>query len=325
MGEVPRTDVEAGRAGRCLRRDAGGLTKSTRPPLHLPCVQPTEASSDLASHSEPVPKLGFGRRSSCESSSKICWTALGNYGVGVLTSVFELFMEGETVVKSQTLAHPSKARSSRARGSDRRDGLAAAWDSPAVASFDGPSAAGTGGRRESGYRSGGWEIPAKDSKQHGSGEPGGRSDRAEVAAKWRYGLPEPALYRIGAYRFMMARRTRWTVAAMARALGVSRQGYYAWRKGLTAAEVQAAGAAPAIGSALLDIGAVASAAEIERNLRRRGLKIGRAQVASAMQRVEISPVLDDGWRSSNGRVGRVPEVDRRKIVAASSGGPKRRW
>ena len=222
-------------------------------------------------------------------------------------------------MKSQTLAHPSKARSSRALGSDRRDGLAAAWDSPAVAFSDGPSAAGTGGRRESGYRSGGWEIPAKDSKQHGS-------DRAEVAGEWWYGLPEPALYRIGAYRFMMARRTRWTVAAMARALGVSRQGYYAWRKGLTAAEVQAAGVAPAIGSALLDIGAVASAAEIERNLRRRGLKIGRAQVASAMQRVEISPVLDDGWRSSNGRVGRVPEVDRRKIVAAAgSGGPKRRW
>ena len=250
---------------------------------------------------------------------------MGNDGVGVLTSGFELFTEGEIVVKSHTLVHRSKARSSRARGSDRRDGLAAAWDWPAAASSEGPSAAGTGGRRESGYRSGGWEIPAKDSKQHGSGERWGRSDRAEVAAERRDALPEPALYRIGAYRFMMAQRTRWTVAAMARALGVSRQGYYAWRKGLAATEVQAEGAAPAIGSAFLDIGALANAAEIERNLRRRGWKIGRAQVASAMERVEISPVLDDGWSSSNGRAGGVPEVDRRKIAAASSGGPKRHW
>lgn len=96
-----------------------------------------------------------------------------------------------------------------------------------------------GGRRESSYWSGGWEIPAADGPRHsGIARPG--------ILKGLDGYAEPFVHtnarecRMEAYRFMTANRTRWSISTMARVLGVSRRGYYAWRS-----RVSQAGQTPA--------------------------------------------------------------------------------
>lgn len=155
-----------------------------------------------------------------------------------------------------------------------------------------PGAGGIGGRRESGYRSGGWELPARDStaSEHDDWT---LHRHASVAKAKR--PPASALYRIGAYRFMLANRDRWPIAAMACVLGVSRQGYYAWKKRALRNGDGAGKNWPAASAGFREVAWKVSAAEVESNLRRRGWEIPRDQVAGVLRQARIIPLDDGGW------------------------------